>query len=89
MALYPDDSTFIEKLRKNKFRILSLPVRGGENISVVMYPDNEEWQSKKTLLIDSLENVVADRNPHISTSVDMFSIEKAQNIMDILNQEVR
>ena len=44
---------------------------------------------KKTLLIDSLENVVADRNPHISTSVDMISIEKAQNLMDILNQEVR
>jgi hypothetical protein len=89
MVLYPDDNTFIEKLRKNKFRILSLPVRGGENISVVMYPDDDEWQSKKTLLIDSLENVVADRNPHISTSVDMISIEKAQNLMDILNQEVR
>ena len=89
MVLYPDDTTFLEKLRKNKFRILSLPVRGGENISVVMYPDDDEWQSKKNLLIDSLENVVADRNPHISSSVDMVSIEKAQNLMDILNQEVR
>jgi hypothetical protein len=89
MDLYPDDLSFLEKVRKYKFRILSLPIRGGENISVVMYPDDEDWQSKKNFLIDSLENVVADRNPHISTSVDMVSIEKAQNLLDILNQEVK
>lgn len=85
---FPDDPNLAETLKKRKFRIVTVPVRGGEPQEVVLYPSDESWNSKKALLIEYLENVVADRNPHLTTSVDMARIEKAQNLLDILVQEV-
>jgi hypothetical protein len=85
---YPEDPDFLNNLKKKKFRIISLPIRGGENIEIVVYPDDDSWATKKQFLIESLENVVADRNPHLSAPVDMAKIEKAQNLLEILGQEI-
>ncbi len=85
---YAEDPEFYNNIKKKKFRVISLPIRGGENIEVVVYPDDESWIIKKQFLIESLENVVADRNPHLSAPVDMAKIEKAQNLLEILSQEI-
>ena len=85
---YPEIDNIIDKLRSRSFRIISLPVRGGDNVEVIMYPDDEQWRMKKDNLISSLESLVADRNPHLTSNMDMAKIEKIQNLLDILAQEV-
>ncbi|NBU97057.1 MAG: hypothetical protein EBS19_02395 [Spirochaetia bacterium] len=85
---YPEVPDFLNNIKNKKFRIISLPIRGGENIEIVVYPDDDSWVTKKQFLIESLESVVADRNPHISVPVDMAKIEKAQNLLEILSQEI-
>jgi hypothetical protein len=83
---FPDYEAFSNIINSRNFRVINLPIKNTEESEILLYPENEEWQDKKSILIKTLDSIINERNPHlVVASTDKTKIEKAQKLLNLID----
>ncbi len=85
--LYLDEGRFNRVIKKFNFKIIKVSTKGVEDVEVLLYPAGTDFGEKKKMIQESLNSIVTEKNPHISTNYDKASYERAQKLLEILNND--
>lgn len=82
---FEDYDLFNRILTERKFRIIPIQVKNVEE-DAVLYPDDKDWNQKKSQLSKTLENIVSEKNPHLANGkqIDKSKFEKAQKLLNLI-----
>lgn len=83
---FPDYEAFSNIINSRNFRVINLPIKNTDESEILLYPENEEWQDKKSILIKTLDSIINERNPHlVVANTDKTKIEKAQKLLNLID----
>ena len=83
---FPDYEAFSNIINSRNFRVINLPIKNTDESEILLYPENEEWQDKKSILIKTLYSIINERNPHlVVANTDKTKIEKAQKLLNLID----
>lgn len=85
--LYPDEARFNRVIKKFNFKVIKVSVKGMEDVDILLYPSGAEFGEKKEIIEKSLNSIVTEKNPHISINYDKAVYERAQKLLEILNNK--
>lgn len=81
---FTDYETFMHLLTARKFKIVNFTLKNNEDVEALLYPEDDNWSTKKSQIMKALDQIVNEKNPHIALQ-DKTRTEKAQKLIAIVD----